>query len=88
MRETEYLGLITMVYDYEPNFAEHEITSENPLIAVVHEVANFLTRKKFFTKDGQPTKKLYKLVDKYYIHIKQLEPAEETAEDETCENQE
>ena len=81
MKELEILGLITMVYDYEPNFAGHEITSSNPLPLIVQQVISFLTRKKYFTKEGEPTEKLYNLLESYDVHTKQLEDIEENVEE-------
>lgn len=81
MKETEILGLVTMVYDYNPNFKENGIESSNPLLMVVHEVFNFLKRKKYFGKDDRPTKKLYKLLDAYDVRIAQIEACRN--EDET-----
>ena len=90
MKETEILGLVTMVYDYEPNFAKNGIESSNPLVLIVHEVFNFLKRKKYFGKDDRPTKKLYKLLDAYDVRIAQIEEcrkADETEQEIVEENE-
>ena len=78
MKEREYVGLIVMVYDYVPSFAEIESTNSLPL--VVQQVIEFLTRKKFFEKFGDPTEKMYKLLRKYDIHIERLENKENDEE--------
>ena len=91
MKQTEILGLVVMVYDYEPKFAEHNIESSNPLLLIVHEVFNFLQKKKYFDKEGRPTKKLYRLLDIYDVRIKQIEDSRnqenEKQENEETENQ-
>lgn len=81
MTERETLGLITMLYDYKPSF--ENIESSNPLLLVVNQVTEYLTRRKYFTKFGEPTEKLYKLLDSYDIKIKMLqeEPKTEAKEE-------
>lgn len=80
MKKLEILGLITMVYDYEPNFEKHGIESQNPLLAIVNEAFKFLQRKRYFDKEGRPTKKLYKLVDLYDVRIKVVQDARDQEE--------
>lgn len=78
MTERETIGLITMVYDYNPSF--ENITSSNPLPLVVHQVVEYLTKRKYFSKFGEPTQKLYDLLQRYDIHIKQLEEKQQEEE--------
>lgn len=79
MTERETIGLITMLYDYKPSF--ETITSSNPLPLVVNQVVEYLTKRKYFIKFGEPTQKLYDLLARYDINIEQLQKKEDPAED-------
>ena len=80
MKEIEILGLILLMYDYDVK--EHQIhikDSEGKLhypLSIVVEPNNYLERKGYLEK-GRPTKKLYKLLDKYGCIIDQLEKYKE-----------
>ena len=79
MKEIEILGLIIMSYDYNPKPSEINVYYEYmaggakhfPIWFVV-KVGNYLKRKGYYSKDGQPTLKFYKLLAKYNIKIKPL----------------
>lgn len=79
MKEKEILGLVVLVYDYEPspNNAKRirqELKGSYILAwRLVVPVNEYLKRKGYFDKyEGRPTKKLYKLLKKHNVKIPQL----------------
>ena len=88
MKEEEVVGLICLLYDYEPKPKESGVKlvyGENKLkvfpIALIGQVNNFLKRKGYFNKnDSQPTIKLYKLLYKYNIRIDQIKDSQDEYE--------
>ena len=83
MREVEILGLILMLYDYEPQLGEAQvigIKTDSKLYFPTHLLAqpyNYLERKGYFKSSGLPTKKLLNLLRVYNIEIKQLKELQE-----------
>lgn len=78
MNEEELVGLICMMYDYnpEPKEANVKLVFENREtypIALIGQVNNYLKRKGIFDeKSSRPTLKMYQLLDKYGIRINSL----------------
>lgn len=78
MNEEELVGLICMMYDYnpEPKEANVKLVFENREtypIALIGQVNNYLKRKGIFDNNsGRPTLKMYQLLDKYGIRINSL----------------
>lgn len=75
MKEIEILGLIIMLYDYEPNLKGFSVQNEDykwALVGIISETNNYLKRRGYFNKDFRPTKKFYKLLEKYDVKIEQL----------------
>ena len=77
MREVERLGLILLLYDYDPistrNIEVNEYREHHYPFEILHQPVEYLTRKGYFSKRTcQPTIKLFKLLDKYNVEIKQL----------------
>lgn len=76
MKEIEILGLIIMLYDYNPNLKGFSIQNNDykwTLIGVIKEINNYLKRKGYFDKESRPTKKFFKLLQKYDVKIEQLQ---------------
>lgn len=73
MRQRETLGLIIMMYDYKPDFEGIKQKDNCSIIVLEHFIHEYLQRRGYFDKrEGRPTKKLYKLLHKYGVSIKQL----------------
>jgi len=75
MNEKEILGLIIMLYDYNPNLKGFSINGNDykwDLVNVVLQVNEYLKREGYFDKDKRPTDKFYKLLQKYDVKIEQL----------------
>lgn len=80
MKEIEILGLILMLYDYEPNLKGFSIQNDDykwSLVGVIRETNNFLKRKGYFNEDFRPTIKFYQLLQKYDVKIEQLKEYQE-----------
>ena len=89
MKEEEVVGLICLLYDYEPKPTKESnvklIFGESKIqvypIALIGQVNNFLKRKGYFDKNySRPTLKLYKLLYKYDIRIEQLKDLQDEYE--------
>jgi len=81
MREEEILGLILLVYDYEPALERKvEINNYGYRFYPTHLIGqpiNYLKRKGYFKNNNQPTKKLLNLLRAYNVEIKQLREQQE-----------